>query len=221
MLVLDRSYWAQAYANDPGPGTLPLAHEVSSLTQPSDRVGVIGLDWSPSVLYYANRWGLMVVERNAAVSYDLMRKAGYRYVVVAEPNDGDLSPLEHWRWVGALGTAHIRDRGLGDEPARVVVRRDGRCGYRTFRSGAAARTPDCSAERRRGYRSGERGTLILVSDPAPTTRVKASEELAPLPARRAIYAAPALADAGMLTLTCSGQKSLTLDVRDAPSPTGS
>jgi Dolichyl-phosphate-mannose-protein mannosyltransferase len=220
MLVLDRSYWAQAYANDPGPGTLPLAHELSSLTLPSDRVGVIGLDWSPSVLYYANRWGLMVVERNAAVSYDLMRKAGYRYVVVAEPNDGDLSPLEHWRWVGALGT---HTYGIADSatnlPESPFVATDDATSVPSgpvLQRGLRIR---CGPPAR--IRSGERGTLILVSDPAPTTRVNASEELAPLPARRAIYAAPALADAGMLTLTCSGQKSLTLDVRDAPSPTGS
>jgi hypothetical protein len=220
MLVLDRSYWAQAYANDPGPGTLPLAHEVSSVTRPSDRVGVIGLDWSPSVLYYANRWGLMVVERNAEVSYGLMREAGYRYVVIAEPNDGDLSPLERWHWVGALGT---HTYGIADSatelpespfvatddasslPAGPVLKRRLR-----IRCGAPAKIP-----------RGARGTLILLSDPEPTTRIKVSDGLAPLPARRAIYVARELADAGALTLMCTGQESLTLDIRDAPSPLSS
>jgi hypothetical protein len=216
-LVLDREYWRLIYVDDPDPQTLALVHELASLAPAQDRVGVIGLDWSPTVLYYANRWGLMVVERNAEVSYDLMQKERYRYLLVAEPNDGDISPLERWRWSSALGThtygiadaatelpesTFIATDDPGGMPTGAVLRR----GLR-MACGQPARIP-----------GGAHGTLILVRDPSPSTRVSVSDELAPLPARRAIHVAPELTNAGALTIWCSGQESLTLDVRDAPSP---
>lgn len=66
--------------------------------------------------------------------------------------------------------------------------------------------------------SGKRWTLIMPTNATPRTKVKVSEELAPLPARRAIFVDPALSHAGELTFTCSGQESLTLGVSDAPDP---
>ena len=218
-LVLGRDYVRLIYVDEPDSQTLALAHEAAAQTRADDRIGVLGLDWSPAVLYYANRWGLMVVERNADVSYRLLREDDYRYLLIAEPNDGDISPLARWRWLAALDT-HIY--GIADSapelpespfiatddasemPTGAVLRR----GLR-IACGQPARIP-----------GGERGTLIVVRDPSPSTRVSVSDELAPLPARRAIHVASELTNAGALTIRCSGQESLTLDVRDAPSPFG-
>ena len=104
--MFGRDYVRLIYVDEPDAQTLALAHEATAQTRADDRIGVLGLDWSPAVLYYANRWGLMVVERNADVSYRLMREDDYRYLLVAEPNDGDISPLARWHWLSALGT-HI------------------------------------------------------------------------------------------------------------------
>ena len=100
---LKRSYWALAFAHDPEAWTRSVAEDVASHTSSSDRVGVVGLDWSPAVLYYANRWGLMVVDRNAEVSYEQMRRDRYRYLLIAGTNANDVTPLTRWRWASALG----------------------------------------------------------------------------------------------------------------------
>ncbi len=54
-------YWTRIYAPvfDPE-GVLPLAAQIERETDPGQRVAIIGRDWSPSVLYYADRWGWMV-----------------------------------------------------------------------------------------------------------------------------------------------------------------
>jgi hypothetical protein len=216
-LVLGRDYVRLIYVNEPDAQTLALAHEAAAQTRADDRIGVLGLDWSPAVLYYANRWGLMVVERNADASYRLMREDDYRYLLVAEPNDGDISPLARWPWLSALDT-HIY--GIADSAAELPES--------TFIATDDASEMPTGAVLRRGLRiacgqpamipGGERGTLILIRDPLPSTRVSVSDELAPLPARRAMHVASELTDAGTLTIRCSGQESLTVDVRDAPSP---
>ena len=83
--------------------------------------------------------------------------------------------------------SHLWDRGL-----RCRTARSRRSSLPTTR--ASMPTGPCCAA---GFGSpaatparipgGERGTLILLRDPSPSTRVSVSDELAPLPARRAIH----------------------------------
>ncbi len=218
---LKRSYWAQAFAHDPGAWPRLLANEVAARTRPDDRVAIVGLDWSPEVLYYAKRWGHMVVERNRDRAFDAIHTDGYRYLLVADPANADLTPLSRWTWLGALSpySYAIADEAEDLESAQFVATEDG----------GAVVSP--GKELRQGIRvacgkrvrlpTGQHGTLIRVRNPSPEARVSVTDELAPLPARRAIFVDPQLLDAGSLTLTCSGRPALVVDVLEAPFPSAS
>ena len=218
VLVVDRGYATQIYVASPDDsGARPLAQEISGLTRPEDRVAVVGLDWSPAVLYYANRWGLMVVDRNAEISYDLIQRHGYRYLVVAAPDEADLGFLARWRWVGALGphTYGIAEdvRGLPesgaiatDEPAGVHPG-DALGSGVTVRCGETTTVP-----------TGERGTLFVLGKPSAAGKLNVSDRLAPMPTRKLIYVAPGVSEGGRLSLGCSGPASLDVDVYEAAAP---
>jgi Dolichyl-phosphate-mannose-protein mannosyltransferase len=220
-VLINPDYWRVIYADDPDPQTRTVAREVASITRADDRIGVVGLDWSPAVLYYADRWGLMVVDATKDTSYDPIQRNGYRYILEAQPAEEDLKPLARWRWLGAL-TPHLYAiaenatelRGsqfVGtDDPSALST------AHRTLQRGV---TIVCGTPKR--VRSGRSGTLILISDPSPGDRVSVSDELAPLPTRRAVFVAPELATGGTLTLACSGRPSLVVDVLEAPLPSRS
>ena len=59
--VVNIPYWTRIYepVSDPE-GVLPLAAQIELETDPGQRVAIIGRDWQPSILYYANRWGWML-----------------------------------------------------------------------------------------------------------------------------------------------------------------
>ena len=123
-------------------------------------------------------------------------RGGYRYLLVAEPNDDDLSPSRAGvGWARSARTcmaSRTRRRELPKSPfvatddasemppGRRIVQR----GF-ADRLRATARIP-----------GGERGTMILASRSPSRHRVSASDELASLPARRAIYVSPELATGG-------------------------
>ncbi len=94
----------------------------------------------------------MVVERNAEVSYRLMREDGYRYLVVAEPNDGDHQPARALALVERARHSHLWDRGLRSRAAGVAVRRDRRCERDAYRCACCAAGFGSPAGNRRGSR---------------------------------------------------------------------
>ncbi len=61
--VVNIGYWTRIYEpiSDPE-GILPLAEQIERETSPGQYVAILGRDWSPSVLYYAHRWGWMLRE---------------------------------------------------------------------------------------------------------------------------------------------------------------
>jgi hypothetical protein len=219
-LAGDRDYWQASYDADPHSKTLALARELESLTQPDDRVAVIGLDWSPAVLYYAHRWGQMVVEPDRAAAYEAIHADGYRYLLIRDPledDDDDLTTLGRWRWLGALGphTYGIADEATALADSQFIATDDagaipsGRVLSRGLRIRCGERT---------AIPSGNRGTLIVPSGYRPTARLIVSDELAPLPVRRAIFVGPRVADGRSLTLRCTGQPALVVDVLEARPP---
>ena len=214
--ALDRGYWRSVYMDDPDPETLTLARELDERTQPGDRIAVVGLDWSPAVLYYAHREGLMVVDAFARAAYESIHRDAYRHLLVAYPSDTDLRPLTRWRWLGALGphTYGIADTASELPESRVVATNAGQLPEgRPLRGGVQIR---CGRPTR--IPSGGHGTLIRLQTALPTTTVTVAADLAPLPARRALFVAPGLATAGSIPLTCSGRRSMRVDVFDASSP---
>jgi hypothetical protein len=207
-------YWRAAYVDDPAPVTLELAREVDAHTEPPDRVGVVGLDWAPTLLYYAHRWGLMVPEGQREVAYDALHAQGYRYLVVTQP-ETDLQPLARWKWLGARDShsyalADVRSELDG---AKVVATDD------------VQALPSARAVLRSAYSlkcdepvelpGGASGTVLRIANPSPRTRLT-FPGLAPLPARRAILVDSSLTPGGRVTVECSGQTELVVDVLDAP-----
>ncbi len=52
-------YWHLAYSER---GVPIQSEEIAALTAKDDRVLIVGADWDPHILYYADRWGMMMRE---------------------------------------------------------------------------------------------------------------------------------------------------------------
>ena len=212
----DHAYWRHAWDDEPDPATLALARQLARVSEPDDRIGVIGLDWSPAVLYYADRWGLMVVDQREAEALDALHRERYHRVLVRQPEETDLRALARWPWVASLsenvyGVADGMEELptsplLATDSANIAAGRPLRHGLHIRCDGRPATIP-----------SGAHGTLVRVANVGSTTQVSAADGLAPLPARRAILLSPELATDGTIALRCSGPP-LTVDVSAAVFP---
>lgn len=221
-LELGRGYWLRIHGGDDDAQVLPLASEIDAHTNSADLVGIVGLDWSPAVLYYARRRGNMVTSRAREAGLDAIHDDGYRYLLVADPEHEDLAFMERWRWVGALGS-HLY--GLADLAARLpsatLIATDPDPGL----AGRLARAPSvdgapsavsCAAGTR--VRAGRSGTWLLLARSGAGTRVSVGG-LASVPARSAVFVAPALAEHGAVVVSCAGRDELgLLRVVDGPAP---
>ena len=222
-LELGRGYWLRIHGGYEDLLVLPLAHEVQRHTRPDDLVAVVGLDWSPAVLYYAHRRGHMVMEHTADASYDRIDRGDYRTLLLPDAAHDDLSFLARWRWLGALGP-HLY--AIGERPgelsdARFLATDEG--AELALRQGSGrtvgAGLERIACDRPVHLRSGARGTWIRLAEPDPNARVFVSGKLVPLPARRVLFVSAELANRGVLTLTCTGAASLSVAaVIDAPGP---
>jgi len=159
----------------------------------------------------------MVVDRKEQEALDALRSERYHRLLVRQPEETDLRAFARWPWIAALsenvyGVAEDLDE-LPTSPLLATDSADGIAPGRALRRGLHL---PCDG-RPTTIPSGPDGTLVRVSNDAPATRVWASDELAPLPARRAILLAPELATGGTLTLRCSGP-SLTVDLSEAVFP---
>lgn len=58
---LQNPYWLRIYDPTADPeGVLPLAAQIERETTPGQPVAIVDRDWTPSILYYAHRWGWMI-----------------------------------------------------------------------------------------------------------------------------------------------------------------
>lgn len=217
-----RGYWLRIHGGYDDLQAMPLASEIAASTRSTDLVGTVGLDWSPAVLYYAHRRGNMVTAHARDAGLDAIHDDGYRYLLVADPDREDLAFMDRWRWVGALGPhlyglADVASRLppadlLATEPGRSLT---GRLDDATPVVGAPGALK-CSVGTR--IRAGRSGTWLLFAETAPGARVSV-DGLAPVPARRAVFASRALAENGTLVVSCEGHDQLgLLRVLDAPAP---
>ena len=221
-LELGRGYWLRVHGGYDDPQAMPLASEIAAHTRRDDLVGTVGLDWSPAVLYYAHRRGNMVTAHARDAGLDAIHDGGYRYLLVAEPEREDLGFMDRWRWIAALGP-HLY--GLADSashlpPADLLATDPGRSlAGRLDRAAPVVGAPGalkCAAGTR--LRAGRAGTWLLFAEAAPGARVSV-DGLAPVPARRAVFASPALARNDTLVVSCAGREELSLfSVLDAPPP---
>ena len=209
-----RHYWYGTEATIREPQNLPLARELEAVTEPEDLVGVVGLDWSPAVLYHAHRRGHMVVDDNESFAYDLIHDEGYRHVLVASPGDTDLAFLSRWRWLGALGqhTFSVADVPGELPPTRFVGSNDAASARPYLESGSPL-VPDgfrLTCGRHVEVPAGDGGTWIELRDASEQARISASDELVALPARTHVFVAAELASRGSLRLMCYGAPALTV-----------
>ena len=216
-LELGRGYWLRIHGADDDPQVLPLAREVDALTRTGDLVAYSGLAWSPAVPYYADRWGHMLVYENEAFAFDLVHDEGYAYLLVGNPLTADLTPFERWTWLGSLGphTYVLADSPRDLRGARFIATN----APSPIESGTAIRRDlriPCDALVR--IPAGRHGTWIQSTTKARDARLAVSDELGPLPARRALFAAQELAVDGVLTVQCTGASELVIDVIDAAGP---
>ena len=221
-LELGRGYWLRIHGGYDALQAMPLASEIDAHTASGDLVGTVGLDWSPAVLYYAHRRGNMVTAHARDAGFDAIHDDGYRYLLVAEPQTEDLGFMGRWQWVGALAP-HLY--GLADvasqvPPSELLATDPGPDLAHTLEGAAPVPgtpgTLKCGAGTR--IRAGRSGTWLLFAGAAPGARVSV-DDLAPVPARRAIFVAPALAEDGTLVVSCAGRDELgLLRVVDAPAP---
>ena len=208
-----RHYWYGAETTVREPPNLPLALELESVTEPEDLVAVVGLDWSPAVLYHAHRRGHMVVDANEPFAYDLIHDEGYRHVLVAYPGDTDLQFLYRWRWLGALGqhTFAVADAPR-ELPSTSFVVSNSANARRYLESGRPL-VPDgfrltCGQDM--SVPAGDRGTWIELREPSEQARVSVSDELVALPARTHLFVAADLASRGRIRLMCYGTPTLSV-----------
>ena len=203
-----RGYWQLIDESRNDPVVLPLAREIAALTRPDDYVAVVGLDWSPAVLYYAHRRGHMVPPANEDFAYDLIRRQGYRYLTVASPATTDLGFLSRWRWVGSLG-AHTY--AIASSASQLP-----RASFLATNVGAFAASGTKLVDKPFRMRcnkphrvpSGARGSWIRLQGPPEGARFSISRELAPLPARATMFVTAKVARGSKLTVTCTGAESL-------------
>jgi hypothetical protein len=213
----DYGYWRHAWEDDPDATTLALARQLERASSPDDRIGVIGLDWSPAVLYYADRWGLMVVDQREREALDALHRERYHRLLVRQPEETDPRLLARWPWVASVteNVYGIGD-GLDELPASPLLATD-RAGIASGRILRRAVRVPCDGNPTT-IPSGAHGTLVRLSNAGSTSRIWASDDLAPLPARRTILVAPVLAKGGHLILRCSGGPALTIDVSETEFP---
>jgi hypothetical protein len=203
-LDLGRGYWLRIHGSEDDPYVLPITTQVTAHTTPADRVAFTGYSWTPTLLYYSHRWGHMVVPWTEDVAFDLIHENGYRFLVADE--NADLSPLERWPYVGAL------DRNvyaLGNDATQLSQAR-----FAVTDAGPATAFTPRPLRIRCGepvsLRAHDTGTWLRLSAAMPSARLRVSDELGALPARRYAWIAPA-APGQDVRVTCAGAPSVTVE----------
>jgi len=221
-LELGRGYWLRIHGGYDDPQVMPLVSELQAHTARDDLVAVVGLEWSPAVLYYAHRRGHMVTAHATEAALDAIHRDGYRYLLMTDPFHGDLGFLRRWRWIGALAPNLY---GLADSAGRlprarlVAAEPDARLTARLDREPSVDGSPEaviCGTKTH--VRTGDSGTWLLFARAVAGARVSVGT-LAPVPVRGAVFVAPELTRSGSFVVECSGAHALGLRrVVDAPAP---
>lgn len=112
----NRGNWARAWTDADTFSTLRTADELADRTSPDELIVVLGLDWSPELLYYARRRGTMLR------AYDLPQDGvaqlpdEHRFVFSANPLLDQLEVLELWNWARPVAEGFYR---TGIDPSEL------------------------------------------------------------------------------------------------------
>jgi hypothetical protein len=187
-------------------GRLEIAARIDRATTPDEWVVLTGLDWSPEVLYYARRRGLML--RNDDPEVRARLSDAYRLFVAADPDKDTIEVLGRWRWFGPVDTGVYR---VGPT-RRAAGPRDVVATTANVQAPAGGTILGRDTTIRCGPGSMElpawRGELWIFVRPAPGgTRISVSRSPAPLPAVDAIVVR---SDGSPRQLRCTGTAAITL-----------
>jgi hypothetical protein len=231
--VQSRGYWTPIYQSVSDPShALPLARELSASSRPDDLVVVAGRDWSPDVLYYARRSGLMLAP--SLVRPDLvglLPSDPYRIMASFNPHVDPLWVLRAWPWTGVLASrVYVMGSLAEDLRGAPLLATDEGQAYASARAAGrllvtAPVTVRCGVPDAAELPRGTRATWLRLRQEAVRSpaRIYLANGLAPLPARSviAVDSGPTL-DSGRLRLACLGTSTVTVEeVSDAPMPRAS
>ncbi len=226
-----QDYWRKVY--DPvsdGWGVLGMAAELAAATSPDDEVVIAWKDWSPSILYYGRRRGMMVQrDSRAGLAIDALDKGPYAIYFAADPQGGMIWPLREWPWIGVLGP---RTYAVGQTPddlrgAGLLATDDSAAWEAAVAVGTSIevdpRAVPCDGGAPYEVPAGRSGTwLHFGSDPPREARIDLATGLAPVPVRSYIFIDAKLAPAGSRILgRCLGATNAPvqfIEALDAPGP---
>jgi hypothetical protein len=220
--VQSRGYWSPIYRSVSDPShALPLAREIAGASGADDLVLVTGRDWSPDVLYYAHRFGLMLAP--GLVRPDLVGHLPthpYRIMASFNPHVDPLWVLRAWRWTGVLGPRiYVMGHAPGElRSASVLATDDGEAYERARARGRVLLTSPvtipCGVANGAEIPGGTTTTWLRlrqegVRSPA---RIYVASGVAPLPVRAviAVNGQPA-EDRPRIRLACLGTPSVVVE----------
>ncbi|MGH2956320.1 MAG: ArnT family glycosyltransferase, partial [Solirubrobacterales bacterium] len=214
-LVLADGYWrSQHDSSMPG---LEYSRPLKRATDPDELILGIGWGWSPDLLYYARRRGLMIHSEELLSPEYLAEQRG-RYNVLFDGDGAYLAQtLAQWPWVGAI-EEHVY--AMGDRPAQVfgsgvVATSDPTAPPAGAKQlSAKPRTIPCDASEAAAIPAGRRGTWLRVqAGPGSLIWI---DPFSPVPARGLIAIVPGPRQRSAI---CVGGGQLEiLEVLDAPPP---
>lgn len=104
----NRGNWARAWtAGDTFP-ILGTADELAARTSPDELIAVLGLDWSPELLYYARRRGTMVRASDLPAEGLARLSDEHRFLFSRDPFTDRLELLGLWRWARPVAPGSFR-----------------------------------------------------------------------------------------------------------------
>lgn len=177
------------YTEKPNSMLLEVADELRRASGPDELVGVMGVGWSPELLYAGDREGVVMWKEadRQAWSVPVWRREGVRTIAVAYPFRDPLELLSSWPWVGSVSRHVVRlGVGAGDpRAAGLAFAVGGRASITGTEPGTTFAVVPWSACRS-GWRvpPGRVSVVHLAGAPSdPTARISADPHLAPLPLR--------------------------------------
>lgn len=206
-LEFGRDYGSAQVHESANPTARELAQQVQRHTGPDDKVVAIELDWSPVVLYYARRRGVMITPPVEDAGFDLAHARGYGFLLAPALDSSYLHALDRWAYLGAVDHSlyTLGDRA-GDMDTSAFMTTRVMPGSRLRRLDVSV---PCGEEA--SVPAGAAGTWLRLAPAAPGDRIVVSRAPASLPVRRYVWIGPELAVDGRIALSCTGTTALTLE----------
>jgi hypothetical protein len=224
-LLLSRSYWGIAFNPDPPLPWAWAASEIDQFTTPADWVVVEGFGWNPIVLYEARRYGEMVWPPEVTTPEFMARLPGegFHFLFTTGLYPPTAHMLRQLPWTGSLAPQlYVIGSNAGDLRGATLMSTDA-----PRQPGLEPLTTEplilpCGGESVQIPRGTEATWLEIAPGAPETALVYLDGNLAGIPARHLVVAAPSVGGQGQpLEIACGGAASVTVKaVFSGPVPSG-